>query len=117
MHQKQSKDHNSETEKRRVTIILFATLRLDLIHIPVKFREDILPLQSYGAHNIFLRFSKSHNSETKKGRQSFSCGTLCLVQIYISIKHHEDILNIVYGRTDRGAYKNCFLIVKNAIFA
>ena len=69
------------------------------------------------AHTIlFLRFSKGHNSEGKKGGQSILCGTLCLDLIYISIKYYEDILKIFYGRTapchnrtaffSKRAYKN-----------
>ena len=36
---------------------------------------------------------------TKKGEHSFLSGTLGLALIYISIKYHEDILKIIYGRT------------------
>ena len=36
----------------------------------------------------------------RMGKHSFLCGTHCLDLIYISIKYHEDILKIVYGRTD-----------------
>ena len=53
---------------------------------------------------FFLQFSKGYNSETKKGEQSFLCGTLCLDLIYIYIKYHSDFLKIVSrqkdGRTD-----------------
>ena len=53
----------------------------------------------------FLRFSKGHNSETKWNNHS--CGTLCLALIYIYIKY-DDIIKIVYRRTNRGTHKRPF---------
>ena len=43
----------------------------------------------------FLQFSKEHNSKTIE-----LCGKHCFDLIYISVKYHEDILNIVYRRMD-----------------
>ena len=53
-----------------------------LIHIPVKFHEDIYNCYCVMVHTKKLRFSKGHNSESKKGL------TVIIVwgTIYISIK-------------------------------
>ena len=40
------------------------------------------------------------------------CGTLCLDLIYISIKYHEDVLKIVYRRTDGRAGGQCHTIIR-----
>ena len=49
---------------------------------------------------IFSNDQRGITQELTKGEQSFLCGTHCLDLIYISTKYHEDILKIVYGRTD-----------------
>ena len=76
---------------------------LDLIHIPVKFPEDIYITVTdlWRVQDFFYDFQRSITQKLRKGEQSFLSGTLCLDFIYISIKYHEDILKIVYGWTDR----------------
>ena len=49
---------------------------------------------------FFYSIQRDITQTLKKGEQSFMCGTHCLDIIYISIKYHEYILKVVYGRTD-----------------
>ena len=61
---------------------------------------------------------KGHNSETKKGEQSFVCGAHCLDLIYIFIKYHEDILTIVAdGWTDRRTDGQHHAIIQPGFFS
>ena len=55
----------------------------------------------WAVQDFFYEFQRGITQKLRKGEQLFLCGTLCLDLIYISIKYHEDILKIVYGRTDR----------------
>ena len=50
--------------------------------------------------SFFYDFQRDMSQNLRKEEQSFLCGTNCLDLIYISIKYHEAILKIVYGRTD-----------------
>ena len=70
------------------------------MHIPVKFHEDITATELWPIQDFFCDFQRIITQKVRKGEQSFLCGALCLDLIYISIKYHEDILKIVYGRMD-----------------
>ena len=95
-----------KTRKQKATVITMYTRHLlDLIHIPIKFHEDI----PYGYRvmgrtrilweNMENKKSKGHNLETKK-RYTHSCATRRFYLIHIPIKFHEDIGN------GYGVYKN-----------
>ena len=65
---KKSKGQSSETKKQKATIIERATRHLDLLHIPIKFHEEIYNGSGVMVRTrFFLQFSKGHNSKTKNG--------------------------------------------------
>ena len=54
--------------------------------------------------DYFYDFQSDITQKLRKGEQILLCVTLCFDLIYISIKYHEDILKIVYRRTDEQRY-------------
>ena len=76
-------------------------------------RIYIIVTELWCIQDFFYDFQRGITQKLRKGEQSFLCGTLCHDLIHISINYHEDILKIVYGRTDndmtiflKRAYKN-----------
>ena len=84
-----SKGSNSETKKKVDQSFLYVTHRRNLIHIAIKFHQDI----PYSTQKVCQKFHhREATQKLRKGEQSFLYATHPLNLIHIAIKFHQDIL-------------------------